>query len=49
VGSQYESPVGSGAMVAFPQTNFQEPQGAYAIQVSAANKVFPPTPTSKSL
>jgi hypothetical protein len=40
IGSQYENPVGSGHMTAFPQTNFAEPQGAHAIQVSAGNKVF---------
>lgn len=40
VGSQYESPVGSGTMVLFPAGNFTEPQGAQAIQVSAGNKVF---------
>ena len=40
VGSQYESPVGSGNMVKFPQTNFTEPQGAHAIQAAGANKVF---------
>src|SRR5271157_1684519 len=39
-GSQYENPVGSGHMIKFPQTNFTEPQGAHAIQVSAGNKVF---------
>ena len=39
-GSQYESPVGSGFMVKFPQTNFTEPQNAHAIQVSAGNKVY---------
>lgn len=40
VGSQYENPVGTGRMTKFPQTNFKEPQGAHAIQVSAGNKVF---------
>lgn len=40
VGSQYEDPVGSGKMTAFPQTNFDEPQAAHAIQASAGNHVF---------
>lgn len=40
VGSQYESPVGSGTMVKFPQTNFTQPQAAHAIEVSAGNQVF---------
>jgi hypothetical protein len=39
-GSQYESPVGTGRMVKFPQTNFTEPQSSHAIQVSAGNKIF---------
>lgn len=39
-GSQYEFPVGSGHMVKFPPSNFTEPQGAHAIQVSADNQVF---------
>jgi hypothetical protein len=40
VGSQYESPVGSGTMVEFPQSNFTEPQGAHKIDASAGNQVF---------
>lgn len=39
-GSQFESPVGSGKMVKFPQSNFTEPQNAHAIQASAGNQVF---------
>lgn len=44
VGSQYEAPLGTGRMVAFPQTNFSEPRPAnkkaHAIQASAGNQVF---------
>jgi len=39
-GSQYESPVGSGNMVQFPNTNFIEPKNAHAIQASAGNQVY---------
>jgi hypothetical protein len=45
-GSQYESPVGTGRMVAFPPTNFQEPSLAslgvppHVISASAGNRVF---------
>lgn len=40
VGSQYEHPVGSGTMQPFPHGNFDEPEDAHAIQVSAGNQVF---------
>lgn len=45
-GSQYESPLGTGRMVKFPQTNFTEPQSAagatlvHKIDASAGNRVF---------
>jgi hypothetical protein len=44
-GSQYESPLGTGRMVKFPQTNFTEPQTSggvmpHTIQASAGNQVF---------
>jgi hypothetical protein len=43
-GSQYENPVGSGHMVEFPATNFEEPTSdtslVHAIDASAGNKIF---------
>ncbi len=45
-GSQYESPLGTGRMVAFPATNFTEPTTASAgvtvnaVQASAGNQIF---------
>lgn len=43
-GSQYENPVGSGTMVAFPATNFDEPLSTtplvHAIDAIAGNKIF---------